>query len=64
MARAHSIYAVENIFGQPVAAFTVKHECKTYLGRHRDRTLYINVIPDGGGEPRLRSVPATEFLDQ
>lgn len=61
MARAHSLYVVENIFGQPVAGFTVKHECISYLRRNEHLTLYVNVLRDGGGEVLRRNVPAADF---
>lgn len=53
MARAHSVYLVSNQQSEPVAAFTVKHECISWCRRVAHSDWTVTVIPDGGGTPRL-----------
>lgn len=53
MARAHNIYLIK-IKQRLVAAFTVKHECGTYLERQWPTcptNLKVLRMPDGGGDP-------------
>jgi hypothetical protein len=60
MARAHSIHIV-TVAGDPVAAFTVKHELQTYLQRHHKKAgkgLRIIRIHDGEHwKPELEHLP-------
>ena len=63
MARAHSIYLIDDKFGRPLAAFTVKHEARRWIGPSPDLDdFYVTTIPDGGGEPRIKNQPARDFM--
>lgn len=49
MARASSIYIVVDHNCEPVAAFTVKHECITWLSEVPDSSsFYVYIMGDGG----------------
>lgn len=51
MARAHRIWIVENSAYQPIAAFTVKHECKKWLQTEDAKmAVWVAVLSDGGPE--------------
>lgn len=69
MARSTNIFIVENPeAGAVLAAFTVKHECKTWLARveknHFIKGWTVMRVPDGSGfEHRdVLIIPADKFL--
>lgn len=75
MARATNIYLVTDLYEKPVAAFTVKHECATWLSRRKARVgiQYLQVcrIKDGGNSPEaaypgfeLKHEKADTWLDK
>lgn len=66
MARAHSVHLVVGLNADVglgvIAAFTVKHECASWLERRDSvKGLAVCRVPDGGGEPN-RVITAQEFL--
>lgn len=64
MARAHRIYIVKNLDGAIEAAFTVKHECQSWLrliGLEEIDGWLVIALRDGGG-PGREGYAATEFI--
>jgi len=57
MARAEALWVVSGNHGELLAAFTVKHELRTWLARQpEDRPLRVQRIVDGGHDPDARPV--------
>jgi hypothetical protein len=63
VARSHKIYAV-HLYDKLVRAFTVKHECKTWLGRRQSLDfMTVTSISDGDSyDFDTKKVSAHDFL--
>lgn len=63
MARSHSIYIVRDSQHAVIAAFTVKHECKTFLERRLGGYRFLFVLTQKDGSSAAgKQVTASEFL--
>lgn len=63
MARSHYIYVVVDDFGMPLAAFTVKYECKRVLQEIILQADKVWTFSDGARGKPPTAVDAKEFLD-
>ncbi len=63
MARSHSIYIVRDSHHAIIAAFTVKHECRSFLERRLGGYRFLSVLTQRDGSSDAgKQVTAKEFM--